>query len=170
MIRIAITGPESSGKTTIALELSKEFGIHFCHEYARAYLNNTKGEYSFSDLDRIALGQLALWKKASPPMICDTDMTVMKIWSEVKYGNLSPLIDRMYHKQHFDHYFLCQPDMPWDPDPLREHPKDRDWLFDLYVKELKNMNRPFTILHGTPEERLKQSTVVIHSLFPSFKK
>lgn len=170
MIRIAITGPESSGKTTLALALSEALGIHCCSEYAREFLNSSKGKYSFSDLDRIALGQLALWENAIPPMICDTDLTVLKIWSLEKYGILSSLIQRQYVNQQFDHYFVCKPDIPWEPDPLREHPEDRDRLFCLYVEELKKMNRPFTVLNGVPEERLKRSREVINSLFPFFKK
>jgi nicotinamide riboside kinase len=156
MIRIAITGPESSGKTTLARDLLEEIGIDSCPEFAREYLNNRQGNYSFSDLDTIALRQVEIWKKATSHLICDTEMTVIKIWSEVKFGKVSPIVMDLYKKQVFDHYFLCRPDIPWESDPLREDPGRREWLFKLYEKELYTLQRPFTILEGSKNNRLKE--------------
>jgi len=164
MMRIAITGPESSGKTTLAMELSQELGVHSCPEYARAFLDSAKGEYSFSDLDTIASGQVELWQIAIPPIICDTEMTVIKIWSEVKFGKVSPLVMNLYNEQVFDHYFLCAPDIPWEPDPLREDPDQRDWLFQLYENELIRLRRPYTILTGGKKDRIKKSRDVLEKL------
>lgn len=156
MIRIAITGPESSGKTTLAIDLSKELNANYAQEYAREYLDKRGGAYSFSDLDNIALGQLNLWSISAPILIADTEMTVLKIWSEDKFGALSELIEQIYSDQHFDHYFLCSPDIPWEPDPLREDPDRRQYLFECYEKELLTHNRPYTLLSGSKEERTKK--------------
>jgi nicotinamide riboside kinase len=82
-------------------------------------------------------------------------MTVIKIWSEYRYNSCSEFIEKAYEEQQFDHYFLCKPDIPWEFDPLRENPDNRDELFELYHNELLGMNRSFTILEGSIEERLK---------------
>ena len=161
MLRIAVTGPESSGKTTLATELSQELGVDSFPEQSRTFLHSTNGVYSFSDLDTIALGQVQLWQIATPPIICDTEMTVIKVWSEVKFGKVSPLVMNLYHEQVFDHYFLCAPDIPWEPDPLREDRDQRDWLFQLYEKEFIALRRPFTVLTGSKKDRFKKSRDVL---------
>jgi len=70
-------------------------------------------------------------------LIADTELTVIKIWSEYKYNSCSEFILNSYENQAFDHYFLCKPDIPWEPDPLRENENERDELFQLYLAELK---------------------------------
>ena len=161
---ISVAGGTASGKTTLATELSQELGVHSCPEYARTFLHSTNGVYSYSDLDTIASGQVQLWKTATQPIICDTEMTVIKIWSDVKFGKVSPLVMNLYHEQVFDHYFLCAPDIPWEPDPLREDPDQRDWLLQLYEKELIALRRRFTVLTGSKKDRLKKSRDVLEKL------
>lgn len=170
MIRIAITGPESSGKTTLSQQLGLHFQIPVAPEFARIFLESRKGTYSFSDLDLIAQGQVDSWNNLDTTHLCDTEMTVMKIWSEVKFKKISPLIQKFYRDQHFDHYFLCRPDIPWEPDPLRENPYDRNDLFELYKKELTSLNRPFTIIEGSEKDRMDRCIHKIEELFPFFKK
>jgi len=164
MIRIAITGPESCGKTTLAMDLSKHLNATYAAEYAREYLETREGRYSFSDLDNILLGQLNLWKMNGDILVADTELTVIKIWADDKFGSSSSLIDQHYKSQHFDHYFLCSPDIPWQPDPLREDPNRRITLFECYEKELRALNRQYTILQGSKEERIKKSIEKLQKL------
>lgn len=164
MIRIAITGPESCGKTTLAMDLSKLLNATYAAEYAREYLEKREGIYSFSDLDNVVLGQLNLWETNVDILVADTELTVIKIWSEDKFGHSSSLIDQHYRSQHFDHYFLCSPDIPWEPDPLREDPNRRIILFECYEKELRALNRQYTILQGSKEERIKKSIEQLQKL------
>ena len=156
MKRFAITGPESSGKSTLTKEIAEHFQTTWCVEYAREYLETRNGIYSQVDIDEIAKGQLALWKESSNEKLffCDTEMLVLKIWSEFKYGNCSSFIENAFQDQQFDHYFLCRPDIPWEEDPLREHPEQRQQLFDLYHKSLIENNLPFTIVEGDLPNRL----------------
>lgn len=157
MKRIAVTGPESSGKTSLAERLAQEFGLAFVPEYAREYLIQRDGKYTQSDLVQIAEGQVKLWSEAKSArgFVADTEMLVMKIWSDFKYGETDPVILSLLQKQHFDHYFLCYPDIPWEEDPLREHPEQRLELFELYLKELQDRKLPFTILKGDLSQRLE---------------
>jgi nicotinamide riboside kinase len=160
-LRIAFTGPESSGKTTLAVWLSSFLELPFIAEYARTYLFE-KTDYRQEDLDLMASKQVALWPKGG--LIADTEMHVFQVWSQVKYAEVSPLIGELLKEQHFDHYFLCAPDIPWHPDPLRENPDDRQQLFEFYLTDLQKNERSFTILSGALEKRQELIKVKVLSL------
>ena len=156
MKRFAVTGPESSGKTTLAIALAEQYAGIFIPEFARTYLEQKNGLYSKEELDVIAEKQLALWEEVSAEKIlfCDTEMLVLKIWSEFKYGTCSTFILEAFRHQQFEHYFLCRPDIDWEEDPLRENPEDREELFERYLSELKKQQIPFTIVEGSLENRM----------------
>jgi hypothetical protein len=153
-LKIAFTGPESTGKSTLSSWLSAEMNLPLIEEYAREYLTEKK-EYLQEDLDLIARGQVHLYSKESS-FIADTEMTVMKVWSEVKYDSCSDLIQKLFDAQYFDVYFLCAPDIPWEDDPLRENPKDRNEIFELYLKLLEEQKVNYKIISGEFEERKQQ--------------
>ena len=160
-LRIAFTGPESSGKTTMAVWLSSFLELPYIAEYARTYLSE-KPDYRKEDLDLMATKQVALWPKGG--LIADTEMHVFQVWSQVKYAEVSPVISELLKQQYFDHYFLCAPDIPWEPDPLRENPDDRQQLFELYLDILQKNGRSFTILSGPLEKRQELIKVTVLSL------
>ena len=162
-IKIAFTGPESSGKTTISKAIATETKGIWVEEYARHYLHFKK-KYCQEDLDKITQGQLEKWLVEGQLIVADTEITVIKIWSEYRYRNCSNAILDAYRNQNFDHYFLCKPDIPWQEDPLRENPNNRDELFEIYLTELTSMARPFTILEGSINNRLKVCRIVLSSL------
>jgi nicotinamide riboside kinase len=156
MRRFAITGPESSGKTTLTSALAEQHHGSWIPEFAREYITERNGIYTIDDLDIIAQKQFDLWKGRTEDLVfCDTDMTVMKVWSEFKYGACSALINSLFDQQQFDHYFLCRPDIAWEEDPLREHPEQREELFEIYRRELSGRNLPFSIIEGDLEQRLE---------------
>ena len=96
MLKIVITGPESTGKSTLTKQLAAHFKVDMVNEYARTYLQNLTTEYTQSDLTEIAIGQISLEDKASKSnskfIVCDTSLEVIKIWSEFKYGSCDPFI------------------------------------------------------------------------------
>ncbi len=163
MKRFAFTGPESCGKTTIAKRFATQIEGSYVREFAREYLEVRNGEYTASDLVNIAKGQFALWEETPGILVADTEMLVLKLWSEVRFGKTDTFIDRALNAQHFDHYFLCTPDIPWEPDPLREHPEQRHELFALYHKKLVALNLPFTVLKGSVEERLQTCMTIFEA-------
>lgn len=165
-MRIAFTGPESCGKSTLATWMSQAYQLPLCEEYARKYLE-LDPNYDFSDLDKICEGQIAAWTKLGNTFVADTEMTVIKIWSEFRFHRLSNLILKEYSNQRFDHYFLCAPDIPWQQDPLRENPDNRDELFELYLAELNQMKRPFSVLSGNFSQRQKVCQMVMSGLLNS---
>ena len=153
-LKIAFTGPESSGKTTMAELIAKAYSTSFIPEYAREFLKD-KITYTLADLDEIAKKQVELCKASKNTLvISDTEMAVMLIWSQEKFKEVSPIIQYLWEAQDFDHLFLCAPDIPWEADKLRENPLDRERLFVLYEVVLENSKKPFTILKGTIEQRI----------------
>jgi len=153
-LKIAFTGPESSGKTTMAEFIAEAYSTTFIPEYAREFLKD-KTTYTLADLDKIAEQQVELCKASKNTLvISDTEMAVMLIWSQEKFKEVSPIIQHLWESQDFDHLFLCAPDIPWEADKLRENPLDRERLFQLYEVVLENSKKPFTILKGTIDQRI----------------
>lgn len=154
MIKIAITGPESSGKSTLAAALAQAYATVWVPEYARHYLEGLRRPYRAKDLLVIARGQLASEhqqaRRAQRMLFCDTDLLVVKIWSQEKFGRVDPRIEAAWQRSCYDLHLLCQPDLPWSPDPLREHPDPADrWrLYAYYRQALLEAGRPFVEISG----------------------
>lgn len=161
-IRIAITGPESSGKTILSRALARRFETVFTPEFARYYLGKLDRPYAFADLERIAKGQLQ-WQqrdagRANHLLFCDSDLVVIKVWSDVRFGRTDPWIIRQLEHNPFDLTLLCYPDIPWEYDPLRENPLDREELLSFYIQELNRFKIPFLEIRGDdPGRRLQQA-------------
>jgi NadR type nicotinamide-nucleotide adenylyltransferase len=171
MRRIAIIGPESTGKSTLAAALADYFQCPWVPEFARNYLLDLNRPYEEHDLLKIALGQIAaedqwMGKEMNPPpfLICDTELTVVKIWSEVKYGKVDPRIMEALEKRTYSHYLLTHIDLPWVPDPLREHPRHREELMNRYLKECEERNLPYTLIRGKDSERLEKAIKALKDL------
>jgi nicotinamide riboside kinase len=149
-----VTGPESSGKTTLARELISSLDLVLVDEYARSYLDTLPRPYNASDLDHIATVQISaeIQKKK---MIFDTDLLTTYIWMEEVYDtcrldwleSLSSNTEKLY--------LLCKPDIPWVPDPQRENPSDRDRLYEKYKLYLELLNLQYVEIYGDYDTRLQ---------------
>lgn len=159
--RIAITGPESTGKSMLAQQLAECYHTVWVEEYAREYINNLNRPYNEEDILAIAQGQMAREDsqalKADKVLFCDTELIVTKIWSDVKYARCHPWILQEIERRKYDLFLLCSIDIPWENDPQREHPHQRQFLFDLYYKELTDRKLPFFVLSGLGEKRLENA-------------
>ena len=166
MKKIAIVGPESTGKTDLAMALANQYDGVFIPEFSREYLNKIDRPYSQDDLLHIAKGQLNSIedKEDDQLLIADTDLHVIKVWSEYKYGNCDPWILDQIVKQTFDLYILTHYDIPYEEDPLRENPEERVYFFEVYLKLLTTSKLPFLIVKGSRAERLKLAMKRIDSL------
>ena len=150
--KIIITGPESSGKTTICKALSKHFNIPFAKEFARSYIDNLDRVYSIDDLLCIAKSQL---KSELKYQLLDTDLITIKIWSEYKYGRCDKWILDQIEKQKTEKrfYLLCKPDITWHPDKQRENPNDRAAIFKVYKQELESLRHIYFVIKGKDREQ-----------------
>jgi NadR type nicotinamide-nucleotide adenylyltransferase len=167
MRKIAITGPESTGKSMLAEQLAAHYRASWVPEYAREYLANLGRPYGEPDILAIAMGQLEresmAEKTAGGYLFCDTELLVTKIWSEVRYRRCDPWILQTLESHPYDLFLLCDIDLPWEYDPLREHPNERRFLFDLYFNELTRRKFPFAVVRGIGPDRLANAMALIEN-------
>lgn len=158
MKTIILTGPESTGKTTLAKALSKRLNAPWAVEYARTYLDENGLDYEYKDLYQIALGQyqqeLAFAKKKPTHLILDTSFLVLKIWSEYRFGKVHPFIEEQFQTRK-GLFVLCGTDVLWEADPQRQNPKERTVLYDLYRTCLEGYKKDFIDIRGTVEQRVE---------------
>jgi NadR type nicotinamide-nucleotide adenylyltransferase len=168
MLKIVLTGPESTGKSTLANQLANHFEASIAPEFARYFINNLDRDYVEADLFEIAKGQLDNEQHQSlltnEILICDTDLLTIKIWSEFKFGKCDPQILEWIEERKYDHYLLCGTDVEWQFDPQRENPKERVELYEIYKKELTFYNKPFTEIAGNENQRFQKASHLIEQL------
>ncbi len=166
--RVAITGPESTGKSELAAWLANAYKTLWVPEYAREYLEKNGPDYMLEDVETIARGQLkrenAAVENAREVLFCDTDMLVTKIWCEVVFGTCPEWIEQQFHLHRYDLYLLCYPDIPWEPDPLRENPDDRGKLFTLYRQTLEENSLPFRVIKGLGDIRFENARTFVDEI------
>ena len=175
--KIVIIGPESTGKSTLCEQLANHYNAAWCPEYAREYLMEHGTSYTYDDLLSIAKGQveledeyiggvLKLKGNPAPRLFIDTNMYVMKVWSEFAFGKCHPYILNQIVERKYDLYLLCNIDLPWVKDELREYPDlaTRKILFETYFDIVINQDVPWTIISGNSEERLELAIKAVDKL------
>ena len=184
LIKVAVIGPESTGKSTLCELLAQYYNTQWCPEFAREFLLTHGTDYSYDDLLYIAKGQLAMEDEYiqslvgssksgvnssvqySKLLFIDTEMYVMKVWCEFVFGKchrwvLDQIIERKY-----DLYLLCNTDLPWVKDELREYPdlKTRDQLYHIYKDIMINQSTPWVDISGDYDERLQKAIKAVDQL------
>lgn len=165
IVRIAITGPESTGKSTLCKQLAGHYKTDWVREAARDYINNLNRPYEKNDLLLIGLNQIRsedlLASNANKILFCDTELLVIKIWSKHKFGTVDPFILDELASRTYDLYLLTDIDVPWVFDDQREHPDKREYFFDWFEKELISAKANYEVIQGNNEERFNNSIRVI---------
>jgi NadR type nicotinamide-nucleotide adenylyltransferase len=168
LLRVAIVGPECTGKSGLAQFLASHYNTLWVPEYARNYLDNLVRPYNENDLTAIAHGQMRLEEEyardANKILFCDTTLLVIKIWSEFKYGYSDPWIIEGVERSNYDLHLLTYIDIPWEEDPQREHPEKREELYQIYLEQIKAMNVPFVEIRGEREQRRRAAVQAIDRL------
>jgi NadR type nicotinamide-nucleotide adenylyltransferase len=168
--RILILGPESTGKSTLAEDLANHFGEPWVPEFAREFLEQINRPYQFEDLVEIGKGQLALEdglaEKAKKFLFCDTDLRVIHIWSEHRFGKTDQWVLDEIARRKYDLILLTDTDLPWTPDPLREYPEleMRQYFFKKYLQLAQKSGFPFLIVSGDQQTRLLMAINEINKL------
>ncbi len=172
IIKIALVGPESTGKTTLASQLAATFNTTWIPEFARDYLQekwDSKQEIcSQDDLIPIAIGQINLENEslssANKLLFCDTNVLVTKVFSDIYYGTCHPIIERSAQKHDYDLIFLTDVDVPWQPDDLRDKPTERETTLAVFEKALNDYKKPYIKISGNQEKRIIEATKIINDL------
>ena len=168
--KVVVIGPESTGKSSLSEALALHLNTVWVPEYARTYLEALNQPYRESDLLHIAKGQLQaedqLKGKANRFLICDTDLYVIKVWSEHSYRRCNQWVLQQIAIRSYDLYLLSDIDVPWTSDPLREHPETtmRNYFYQVYLDIVQNSGVPFQLVRGTTEERLALSLNAVSNL------
>lgn len=183
--KIVAVGPESTGKSTLCAHLANHYETLWCREFARDYLIANDNVYNYDSLLTIARGQLMLEDECTAAVVheqsaksivhspiysplsvfhssllfIDTDMYVMKVWCEFVFKQCHQFILDEIAKRKYDLYLLCNIDLPWTPDPLREYPDaaPRKELYSIYKDLLTKQQTPWIEISGTNEERLQHA-------------
>lgn len=172
IIKIALFGPESTGKTTLAIQLAEHFKTAWVPEFARDYLQE-KWEKSgqicdVNDMLPIAYGQTKLENEslavANKFLFCDTNLLVTKVFSEVYYNYCDPLLEKAALKHEYDLFFLTNIDVPWEKDDLRDKPEGRESVFAVFKQTLIDNKKPFITLSGDKDLRLNKAISIVNDL------
>jgi NadR type nicotinamide-nucleotide adenylyltransferase len=190
--KIVIIGPESTGKSTLSQQLAAHYNTMWCPEYAREYLlKNARPDdpvgrgmnYTYDDLLTIAQGQVELEEEylrmaderwpddhrstvIRQPLFIDTNMYVMKVWCEFVFGKCHQFILDQIAERKYDLYLLCNIDLPWIKDELREYPELelRQRLYQIYKDIMVNQSVPWMEITGNYEERLQKAIIAVGTL------
>ena len=178
--KIVVIGPECTGKSTLCKQLAQHYDTLWCPEFAREYLLTNGTNYTYDDLLTIAKGQLilengysekmnnpnSLLTTPNSPLFIDTDMYVMKVWCEFVFDKCHRFILDQIVEIKYDLYLLCNTDLPWIKDELREYPdlESRHKLYNIYKDIMINQSVQWVDISGTYEERLQKAIVAVNSL------
>jgi NadR type nicotinamide-nucleotide adenylyltransferase len=178
--KIVVLGPESTGKSTLCAALAAHYQTIWTPEYARQYLSEHGTKYTYDDLLKIAKGQIQNEDESiatinqktmdhpaqeiSNKLIVDTDMYVMKVWCEYVFNNCHHYILEQINQRNYDLYLLCDIDLPWTADEMREYPDagPRLELFTLYKELLINQKSPWGIVSGLGDQRTANAIQLIN--------
>ena len=173
--KVVIIGPESTGKSSLCTLLAAHFNTVCVYEYAREYLLKNGINYTVQDLYTIAVGQIKLEEEgidklqnlnANAPLIIDTNLEVIRVWSEFVFGECDNRILISLAESKYDLYLLCKNDLPWVKDELREYPDNetREKLFHHYKQLAVTSNIPFTIIEGNYDQRLQLAIKAVQEI------
>lgn len=171
MFKIALTGPESVGKSTLSKQLAEHFNGIFVSEFAREYVANLNRHYTYEDVEIIAANQVEQFlniirnnNKSIGYVFFDTYLIITKIWFKVVYQRFPEWLESAILNYRMDLYLLCYPDLPWIADGVRENKDSRMQLYHAYEQELKHYGFNYQVIKGAENERLQNAINIINNL------
>lgn len=168
--RVVVTGPESTGKTNLARDLANHFSTVWIPEYARQYIEGIGRKYTWDDVEHIAREQVRLERlyleKAKGFLFYDTYLIITRVWFMVVYNRYPSWIDEALRNSGIDLFLLCNTDIEWIPDPVRENGGEmREKLLEMYRKEIDSFGIPWKLVSGRSYERTNSAIEIVKSHF-----
>lgn len=168
IIKIAIVGPESTGKSVLARQLADAFDTIYIPEFARTYCEDLNRNYTLQDEINIFYGQLALEeellsKARNGLVFCDTMVLTVKIWTDYLFTETPPDILQELEKQHYDLYLLTDIDLPWEDDALRDFPTLREYFMEVWHKELQARSANYYVVSGHGDKRFENAKQLVEN-------
>ncbi len=172
ILKVAIVGPESTGKSTMSAYLAKHYNTVWVPEFARDYCAALTEPCTWQDEINMFNGQLALeaeyLPKANGLLICDTTFITVKIWSDYTFGRSPQEVLDELPKHPYDLYLLLNIDLPWEEDPLRDFPHMREHFMEVWYKELHALDARYVLISGSGEERYENAVKAVDSFISDF--
>jgi NadR type nicotinamide-nucleotide adenylyltransferase len=169
VIKIAVVGPESTGKSTMSAYLAKHYHTVWVPEYAREYCEKLTEPPTWQDEVNMFYGQLALEKGLLPEanhlLVCDTTFITVKIWSDYTFGRSPQEVLDELAIHPYDFYLLLDIDLPWEEDPLRDFPHLREHFMNVWHSELQALNARYVVISGSGTERHDNAVAAIDKFF-----
>ncbi|CAN5404055.1 hypothetical protein BH09BAC1_BH09BAC1_09230 [soil metagenome] len=163
--KVAIIGAESTGKSALAEALAKHYQCLWVPEFAREYLLALGAPYTAEDVETIAQGQLLLEDRFAeephPYLFCDTNLWVIKVWMDSSYQSTPAWIEQEIKLRPYHLHILTDYHIPYEPDPLREHPEQREHFTEIYKQLLEQNGVPYLYVEGSLEERVEQGVTFL---------
>lgn len=171
VIKIAIVGPESTGKSTMSQYLAKHYHTVWVPEFAREYCAALTAPATMDDEVNMFYGQIALEKQylpgANKMLICDTTFITIKIWSDAFFGYTPQVVLDELPQHPYDLYLLLNIDLPWQDDPLRDFPNQREHFMAVWHQELQALNANYITISGTGQDRYDSAVAAIDGFLSS---
>ncbi|MDR2009111.1 MAG: ATP-binding protein [Bacteroidales bacterium] len=165
--KIVLTGPESTGKSTLTKKLAEHFSVPYIAEIARDYVEELTRPYTKNDVIEIAKMQIDAEKKItehfSEFIFLDTDLIITKIWLQHLYNDYPKWIDNWLKEEPAFLHLLCYYDLPWEFDPVRENSEMRPYFFNKYLEEIKKINTNYGIIKGQGEKRFENALKIVNN-------
>jgi len=170
LIKIAVVGPESTGKSWISERLARVYATVCVPEYSREYCRHLNRDYTLQDELNIYYGQIALERSLEPLAVnnllfCDTTFLTVKIWCDYLFGSTPTEVNKQLKEQKYDLYLLMDIDLPWVDDPLRDfpEPEQRAYFLAIWKKELEDLNAVYELISGIGEDRFLNAKAAVDS-------
>jgi len=170
--KIAVVGPESTGKSVLSAELAQHYNTVWVPEYSREYCSKLTEPCSWQDEINMFKGQIELENQLLPQandiIICDTTFITVKIWSEYMFGKAPEEVLSELSSRKYDFYLLMDIDLPWEEDPLRDFPHLRDHFMQIWHQELQMLHANYTVVSGLASLRTENAIIAINNFLTHF--
>ena len=171
LIRVVLTGSESTGKSVLALQLAEHFNAELAPEFVRDFAVRKGAPIEFEDTDEIARGQIDLEdehaRRAQKLLIQDTDLLSTVVYSGHYYGRCAKWIVDVARARRPDLYLLLDIDVPWIPDEVRDREDRRDDMQQLFRDAVAESGAPYVVINGSWNERFQRARDAIETLLHS---
>lgn len=168
MIRVVLTGSESTGKSTLAATLAAHYDAELVPEFVRGFAERKNGPIEFGDHGAIARGQIALEDehiaRAARLVIQDTDLLSTVVYCEHYFGRCPEWIREAAAARRPDVYLLMEIDAPWVADGVRDSGHLREEVQQLFRDAVAASGTAVAVVRGSWDERRQRAVDTVDEL------